>query len=51
MSAKLSHVIQNFNQIKGSLQQNKSEDKVGEKVDWLVDNPRPSEAGKPLTAN
>lgn len=36
MSDKLAYVIQNLNEIKASLKKNKSEDKVGEKVDWLV---------------
>jgi glycosyltransferase involved in cell wall biosynthesis len=51
MSAKLNTVAGNLNEIKASLKQNKSEDKVAEKVDWLVDNPRPIAPGKPLTAN
>jgi glycosyltransferase involved in cell wall biosynthesis len=51
MSAKLAYVLGNLNEIKASLKQNESEDKVGEKVDWLVGNPRLQLPGKPLTAN
>jgi glycosyltransferase involved in cell wall biosynthesis len=51
MSAKLNYTIGNLESIQVSLKQNKPEDKIGEKVDWLVDNPRPTVSGKPLTAN
>ena len=51
MSAKLAHVMGHLDEIKASLQYNESEDKVGEKVDWLVGNPRPQLPGKPLTAH
>jgi len=51
MAAKLAYVMGNRVEIKATLQQNKSEDKVGEKVDWLVDNPRPNLPGKPIAAN
>jgi len=51
MSAKLAHVMERLDEIKASLQQNESEDKVGEKVDWLLGNPRPPLPGKPLIAN
>src|SRR5882672_4909984 len=54
MAAKLAYVVGNRDEIKATLQQNKSEDKVGEKVDWLVDSPRPElpdKPGKPVAAN
>jgi glycosyltransferase involved in cell wall biosynthesis len=51
MSAKLAYAMGNLNQIKASLQPNASEDKVGEKVDWLVGNSRPQLPAKPLTAS
>jgi glycosyltransferase involved in cell wall biosynthesis len=55
MVAKLVYVIHNRDEIKASFQQNKSEDKVGEKVDWLVGNLRPQLSEKPprkpVTAN
>jgi glycosyltransferase involved in cell wall biosynthesis len=55
MAAKLIYVIHHRDEIKASLRQNKSEDKVGEKVDWLVGNPRPQLSEKPpgksVTAN
>jgi hypothetical protein len=44
-------VMERLDEIKASLQQNESEDKVGEKVDWLLGNPRPPLPGKPLIAN
>jgi glycosyltransferase involved in cell wall biosynthesis len=47
MTAKLAFVIDNRDEIKASLRQNKSEDKVGEKVDWLVGSPRPEVPEKP----
>jgi glycosyltransferase involved in cell wall biosynthesis len=50
MSAKLNHVIENLGEIRAALKQTKSEDKVGEKVDWLVGNSRPQLPGKPVTA-
>lgn len=51
MSAKLAYVVENLGEIRASLQKNESEDKVGEKVDWLVGNPRPALSGKPLTVS
>jgi len=37
MSAKLDYVTANLDNIRASLKKNESEDKVGEKVDWLVE--------------
>jgi len=37
MSAKLDYVTENLDSIRASLKKNESEDKVGEKVDWLVE--------------
>jgi len=55
MSVKLDYVMQNLNAIKASLKQNDSEDKVGEKVDWLVSGPSSQSSakppGKPIAAN
>jgi len=51
MSAKLAYAMGNLNQIKASLQPNEAEDKVAEKVDWLVGNSRPRLPAKPLTAS
>lgn len=51
MSAKLNHVIENLGEIRDALKQTKSEDKVGEKVDWLLGNSRPQLPGKPVTAS
>jgi len=47
MCAKLAGVIANLNTVKASLKQTESEDKVGEKVDWLVGISRPQLPGKP----
>jgi hypothetical protein len=41
----------NLDRIKASLQPNEAEDKVAEKVDWLVGNSRPPLPAKPLTAS
>jgi glycosyltransferase involved in cell wall biosynthesis len=55
MCAKLGDVVGNLDAVKASLKPIESEDKVGEKVDWLVGNPRPQSSekspGKPVTAN
>ena len=40
MAAKLAYVVEHFDTIKAGLKENKSVDRVGEKVDWLVDKPR-----------
>jgi len=54
MCGKLAGVIANLNTVKASLKQTESEDKVGEKVDWLVGISRPqtgpgSRRGSPLS--
>jgi glycosyltransferase involved in cell wall biosynthesis len=51
MSAKLAYAMGNLDRIKASLQPNEAEDKVAEKVDWLVGNSRPPLPAKPLTAS
>jgi glycosyltransferase involved in cell wall biosynthesis len=50
MSAKLEFALANLAQIKSSLQQGESEDKVGEKVDWLVGNTLNGMPEKTVTA-
>jgi glycosyltransferase involved in cell wall biosynthesis len=51
MSAKLAYAMANLDQIKASVQHSESEDKVGEKVDWLVGQARPQLPAKPLAAS
>lgn len=48
MSAKLAYVAENLGKIKASLKINESEDKVGEKVDWLVGGRLPRLSAKPV---
>ena len=50
MTAKLAYVVENLATVKASLQQSKSEDKVGMKVDWLVGSRPAGVPAKPVTA-
>src|SRR5258706_626470 len=51
MTAKLAYVAENLSGIKASLKKSESEDKVGEKVDWLVGNSRAELSSKPITVS
>lgn len=51
MTAKLAYVAGNLASVRASLKQNKSEDKVGEKVDWLVGSHPARVPAKPVTAS
>jgi glycosyltransferase involved in cell wall biosynthesis len=51
MSSKLAYVLENWNEVKAALKTSDSEDKVGEKVDWLVGT-RPSQLStKPVVVS
>lgn len=48
MCAKLTFVVEHLPAIQASLRENESEDKVGEKVDWLVGTKLPQPSPKPV---
>ncbi len=51
MCAKLTYVVEHRSAIKASLRENESEDKVGEKVDWLVGGHLPQQSPAPVVVS